>query len=189
MTIRPARVPSPVGHAPTDGNTFCCCPDSGVSVRISLQVHRVVVLRLTLCYVFVCHPRRQRSCPCCCPVACPRLAAFFPFFLFLLLFHFSSSCVATKLMYDMIFAVCDVMKVAPRCLPAVVLPCPTSSSRSLFFAPTPCILSSPQARKERMKEFQKTHSRDHHQSLIIEGRSCKVNGGMYVSDRRNDVHP
>lgn len=26
-----------------------------------------------------------------------------------------------------------------------------------------------------MKQFQRTHSRDHHQSLIIEGTSCKVN--------------
>ncbi|CAM9914832.1 unnamed protein product [Scytosiphon promiscuus] len=30
------------------------------------------------------------------------------------------------------------------------------------------------ARKERMKQFQRTHSRDHHQSLIIEGNACKL---------------
>ncbi|CAM9243347.1 unnamed protein product [Ectocarpus sp. 12 AP-2014] len=30
------------------------------------------------------------------------------------------------------------------------------------------------ARKERMKQFQRAHSRDHHQSLIIEGRPCKL---------------
>ncbi|CAM9515914.1 unnamed protein product, partial [Discosporangium mesarthrocarpum] len=31
------------------------------------------------------------------------------------------------------------------------------------------------ARKERMKEFERAHSRDHHQSLIIEGRLSKAN--------------
>lgn len=31
-----------------------------------------------------------------------------------------------------------------------------------------------QARKERMKEFLRAHSRDHNQSLIIEGKTCKV---------------
>lgn len=31
-----------------------------------------------------------------------------------------------------------------------------------------------QARKERMKEFLRAHSRDHNQSLIIEGKACKV---------------
>ncbi|CAM9397538.1 unnamed protein product, partial [Hapterophycus canaliculatus] len=30
------------------------------------------------------------------------------------------------------------------------------------------------ARKERMKQFQRAHSRDHHQSLIIEGNACKL---------------
>ena len=55
---------------------------------------------------------------------------------------------------------------------------------SLIFACFSCLhlytclprnnLPHQQARKERMKQFQRAHSRDHHQSLIIEGTSCKV---------------